>query len=66
MRAPRVRLSLRLAMLLVLAFACGLGWWAHRARVQHAAVIAIQRAGGGVAYGGELRDDGTYDLTAHP
>src|SRR4051812_9204702 len=46
----RFRLSVRVLMLLVLALGGGLGWIAHRARVQREAVEVIRRAGGSVGY----------------
>jgi internalin A len=47
---PRVRLSIRGLMLLVLILGGGFGWVVHRARVQRDAVAAIEAAGGSVRY----------------
>jgi hypothetical protein len=46
----RFRISLQALMIVVLIFGAGLGWIVHRARVQLAAVAAIQSAGGRVRY----------------
>ena len=46
MRVPRVRLTVRTLMVLVLVLGGVLGWVVHRARVQREAVAAIKRAGG--------------------
>ena len=46
----RFGLSLRALMVLVLILGGGLGWIAHRARVQREAVAAIEKAGGKVDY----------------
>jgi hypothetical protein len=51
MRLPRVRLSVRALMALVLALGGGFGWVVHRAHVQRDAVVAIERAGRSVGYG---------------
>ena len=45
-----VRLSVRSLIVLVLAIGGGLGWIAHRARVQRRAVVVITAAGGTVGY----------------
>src|SRR4051794_35194313 len=50
MRMPRLRMSVRLSMILVLALGSGLGGIVHRARVQRDAVVGIERAGGYVRY----------------
>ena len=47
---PRLRLSVRVLMILVLLLGGGLGWVEHRARIQREAVAAIKRAGGSVGY----------------
>ena len=47
---PRIRLSVRFLMVLVLVLGCWLGSVVHPARVQHGAVAAIVRAGGIVQY----------------
>ena len=49
---PRLRLSVRGLMVLVLVLGGGFGWVVHRARVQREAVAAIKRAGGEVSYDG--------------
>src|SRR3954447_13166094 len=49
-RRPRLRLSLRALMVLVLLLGCWLGWYANSVRVQREVVAAIKRAGGAVAY----------------
>ncbi len=50
MRFPRVQLSVRALMALVLILGAGLGWIVHQACVQRDAVAAIKRAGGRVVY----------------
>src|SRR5918995_459803 len=42
MRVPRVRLSVRAMMALILILGAGLGWVVHRANVQRDAVAAIK------------------------
>ena len=49
-KRPRASLSLRALMVAVLILGGGLGWVAHRARVQRLAVEAIKKAGGTVLY----------------
>ena len=49
-RGPRVRLSLRVLMILVLVLGGWLGWLVRGARTQREAVAAIQRGGGSVKY----------------
>jgi hypothetical protein len=49
-------------MVLVLVLGCGLGWVAHRARVQREAVAAIERAGGKVFYDWQLKYSKMGDL----
>jgi len=49
-RVPRIRLSVRALLLLILVFGCWLGWYVHRVQVQRDAVAAIKKAGGSVAY----------------
>jgi hypothetical protein len=56
MRLPRVRISLRRLMALVLALGCGLGWAVQRAHVQRDAVAAIERLGGRVMYEWQFRN----------
>lgn len=56
MRLRRPRLTVRVMMALVLAAGAGLGWMAHRARVQREAVAAILKAGGYVVYDYQMRD----------
>ena len=53
-RKVRKSLSLRMLMVLVLVIGGGLGWIAHRARVQRRAVEAITKAGGTVSYDWQL------------
>jgi internalin A len=55
-KRPRVRLTVRTLMILVLVLAGGLGWIVHRARVQREAVAAIERSGGRVRYAYERKD----------
>jgi hypothetical protein len=50
MRVPRMRLSVRALLILVLILGSGFGWVAYRVRVQRDAVAAIKRAGGSVEY----------------
>jgi internalin A len=47
------RLSIGAMMVLVVAIGCALGWIAHRARLQRAAITAIQKARGAAFYRGE-------------
>ena len=56
-RRPRkpLRITLGALMILVLVIGGGLGWIAHRARVQHDAVAAIRAIKGGVFYNGQTR-----------
>lgn len=49
-RVLRRLLGVRALMLLILAMCAGLGWVAHRAKVQRDAVAAIRKAGGTVEY----------------
>ena len=49
-RLPRIRLSLRALMCLVLVFGCWVGWYVRTVQVQRDAVAAIKKAGGAVAY----------------
>lgn len=49
-RLPRVRVSVRALMGLVLVLAVWLGWYVHGVHVQQDAVAAIKRAGGSVTY----------------
>jgi hypothetical protein len=58
MKLPRMRMSVRLLMTLILAFGCTFGWIIHRARVQHDAVAAIERVGGKVTYEYEFEGEG--------
>ena len=57
----RPRLSVRTLMLAVLVIGGVLGLMLHRARVQHEAVIAIQKAGGSVCY--HWQRTGMYMIT---
>jgi hypothetical protein len=50
MKMPRLRLSVRASLVLVLAVACLFGWAVHRANTQRDAVSAIRRAGGTALY----------------
>lgn len=54
-RRPRLQLSVRAMLLLVLVTGGGLGWLTHRARVQRDAVAAIQAAGGQVFYDWDVK-----------
>ena len=49
-RLPRIRVSVRALLLLVLVFGCWLGWYIPRVQSQRDAVSAIRRAGGSVSY----------------
>jgi Leucine-rich repeat (LRR) protein len=51
MMLPRLQLSVRALMALVLALGGSLGWVIHRAHVQRDAIMTIERAGGSVGYG---------------
>jgi Leucine-rich repeat (LRR) protein len=51
MMLPRLQLSLRALMAIVLVLGGGVGWVIHRAHVQRDAIMTIERAGGSVAYG---------------
>src|SRR5262249_7083755 len=64
-RLPRVRMSLRAFMALVLALGAGLGYFVLRARDQQAAVEAIRGAGGSVVYSWQC-SKGYYDPRAKP
>ncbi|WP_145277481.1 leucine-rich repeat domain-containing protein [Tautonia plasticadhaerens] len=44
------RVSLRVMLAAVAVLAVGLAWWVNSARRQRAAVAAVQKGGGGVAY----------------
>ena len=55
MRFPRFRLSLRVMLLLVLAFGLGLGWLVNRARNQRLAVAQVSTYNGYVLYDFEQR-----------
>src|SRR5262245_33906113 len=50
MRLPRVRVTVRRMMALVLVLAVWLGWTAHRAHDQRDAIAALWRGGGQVHY----------------
>src|SRR4051812_29349157 len=50
MRVPRVCVSVRAMMLLILMLGAGFGWVAHRARVQRDAVAGIEQDAGRVFY----------------
>jgi hypothetical protein len=47
-RIPRVRMSVRASMVVVLVLAVGPGWFVHRGPIQQDALAAIWRAGGNV------------------
>lgn len=49
-RLPRIRMSIRVSMALILVLAGGLGWLTRRAHVQHEAVSTVHRLGGTVSY----------------
>jgi Leucine Rich repeat len=55
-----LRPSLRVAMVAVLIVGLGLGWIVNQARTRHAAVAAIDRAGGGIRYDWQNRADGLF------
>ncbi len=64
-RRPRVRLSLRALMIIVLVLGCGFGWVVRRARIQRDAVAAVVNGGGRVWYdwedpGSRIGPDGEY------
>lgn len=50
MPMPRVRLTVRLLLVLVLVIGCFLGWLAQTARTQRLAVARIKQLGGSVLY----------------
>src|SRR4051812_47823023 len=50
MKFPRIRLSVRRLLFLVLVIGSGIGWFARQAAIQGDAVAAIRRAGGSVVY----------------
>jgi Leucine-rich repeat (LRR) protein len=54
---PRLRMSMRALMILVLILGGGLGWIIHQARVQRDAVAAIKKANGHIGYDWEFKDD---------
>jgi hypothetical protein len=56
MKQPGFRLTTRKMMILVLILGLGLGWVAHRARLQRDAVAAINKAGGYALYDWQYRD----------
>jgi hypothetical protein len=56
MMLPRVRLSVRWLMVLVLALGGAAGWHIQYGRIQSDAVVAIRQAGGTVFYEWEWRD----------
>ena len=59
-RGPRrLRISLRAMLMVVLLVGCSLGWLVNRARVQRAAVDAVERVHGEVLYEWEY-NDGKY------
>jgi internalin A len=51
-----LRFSVRGLIVLVLVIGGGLGWLVRSARIQHAAVAAIERAGGGASYDFEINN----------
>ena len=70
-RPPRVRVTLRALLVMVLLVGAGLGLHVHSARVQRDAVMAINRAGGSVSYGRELpsetfKDPGDWHRLGDP
>ncbi len=70
-RRPRVRLSLRALMIIVLILGCGFGWVVRRAHIQRDAVAAIVSGGGRVWYDWEdpvsrVGPDGEYRASYPP
>jgi hypothetical protein len=59
---PRLRLSVRSAMILILVLAAWLGLITHRARAQHEAVAAVRKGGGHVVYEGRYFDPRPSDV----
>jgi hypothetical protein len=57
MRLPKVRLSVRVLMALVLVVGGWLGWYIRGVRLQAAAVAAVTRAHGHIGYAWEYKDD---------
>src|SRR5262245_18436540 len=55
-RRPRVRLSVRAWMVVVLLVVGGLGWAVYRAQVQRGAVASIVQGGGSVKYDWQWMD----------
>jgi Leucine-rich repeat (LRR) protein len=55
-RWPRIRLSVRALMILVLLLGGGLGWIERSVRIQRDAVAAIERTGAGVRYDWQYRN----------
>jgi Leucine-rich repeat (LRR) protein len=55
-RWPRIRLSVRALMILVLLLGGGLGWIERSVRIQRDAVAAIKRTGAGVLYDWQFRN----------
>ncbi len=51
-----LRSSVRALMIVVLLFACAMGWVVHRAQVQRDAVAAIEATGGRVYYNWQYKD----------
>jgi hypothetical protein len=64
-RWPRLRLSVRALMILVLLLGGGLGWIERSARIQRDAVAAIERTGAGDVYDWQLRN-GTHNPKGKP
>ena len=65
-RGPRrPRISLRAMFMVVLFLGCSLGWLVHRARVQKAAVDAVERVRGEVLYEWQYKD-GKYIPDGRP
>jgi internalin A len=61
----RPAVSLRALMILVVTVGGGLGWLAHRARVQREAILAIKWVGGSITYDWEVAG-GKYIPNAQP
>jgi hypothetical protein len=65
MKRPKVRISVRTMMALVLVLGVVLGWLSYRARVQRNAVAAITKATGYVKYDWELRKVFGFESGTH-
>jgi hypothetical protein len=65
-KLPRVRLSVRAMMALVLLVGGGIGWTVHSARVQRDVVAVILRGGGSVQYDWEVTPTPDAQLHTKP